>query len=274
MLELGLLAAGAFGGFLVGVLGIGGGLIYVVVLHTVFGRMGLDEFESTRFVLANAILLQGTAGVVAAWGLRRAGELRLREALLVGLPATAVTAALSLVVKSADWYRREYFLVLFLVFLAVVVARAVSGAGAGSSAEWQTRPWSVYLFTGLGTGVVSAFAGLAGGIFIIPWLSERHGLPLRQAIAIAIPAVVPSTFGNTLVYLLDSGVSLAEPHTGYVVWSVSGPMALGILLCTQLGVVVGRRAPVALLRRVFAGLLVLMAGKLLVVDVLSPAFGW
>lgn len=272
-----LFVIGAIGGFLVGMLGIGGGLVYIAVLHTVFATFALEGFEATRFILANALLVQAFAGTVAAYREHRTGLLHWREVLAVGIPAALISMPLSYLVKASNWYRREYFLAVFIVFLVYSVVRILRGSRAGAARDgaggeswsWEHRPSQTYLFTGALTGIVSAFAGLGGGIFIIPWLSTRHKLLVKQAISIAIPAVVFGAFGNALVYMLGTTRStLPVAHTGYIVWSVTLPMLAGVLIFTQLGVIVSTKVSTLMMKRLFALLLAAMALKLLFVDVL------
>ncbi|TNE46164.1 MAG: sulfite exporter TauE/SafE family protein [Deltaproteobacteria bacterium] len=272
-----LFAIGSIGGFLVGMVGIGGGLIYIAVLHSVFASFSLEGFEATRYILANALLVQAFAGIVASYQEHRSGLLHWREALLVGIPTAALSMPLSYVVKTSNWYKREYFLALFLVFLVYSILRILrtNKASGGDKKqatedwEWEQRPQSAYITTGVLTGVIAAFAGLGGGIFIIPWLSTRHKLPVKQAIAIAIPAVVLGALGNTIVYLLGQAQStVSNLQTGYVVWSISLPMIAGVLVFTQLGVRAATKVSTTLMRKIFALLLTVMALKLLIFDIL------
>lgn len=266
-----LFVAGAVGGFLVGMLGIGGGLVYIAILHSVFAAYSLDSFEATRYVLANAILVQAVAGVVASYRQHKAALLHWREVLQVGIPTAIVSMSLSYVVKSSNWYKREYFLVLFIIFLVISIYRIVSNKGNKddtSEWQWEEHPGRTYWLTGGLAGVISALAGLGGGIFIIPWLSTRHKLPVKQAVAIAIPAVVFGAFGNALVYMLDGNTTIQAFHTGYIVWSVTLPMIAGVVIFTQLGVMAATKISTGFMRKLFALLLAGMAAKLLVIDIL------
>lgn len=273
-----LFVAGAVGGFLVGLLGIGGGLIYVALLHSVFESYEAESFEVTRYVLGNALLVQAVAGVAAAWRHAQSHPLPWANAAWVAAGATLTSMGLSYAVKAADWYRREYFLILFVAFLAFSAWRILApqverqGATLGAS-EWVERPRTAYLQTGLLAGAVAGLAGLAGGAFIIPWLTNRHRMPLRQAIAITILAVIPGALANALVYM--TGVpagGVTSLQTGYIVWPVVGPMVAGVLLATPFGVLAARQLPVARLRVVFGGLLLAMMAKLIVVDLVGSVF--
>jgi uncharacterized membrane protein YfcA len=50
-----MLIVGGAGGFLAGLLGIGGGLIYVVVLSYYFNQFVLDDVEIVKYVVSNSI---------------------------------------------------------------------------------------------------------------------------------------------------------------------------------------------------------------------------
>jgi uncharacterized membrane protein YfcA len=92
-----------------------------------------------------------------------------------------------------------------------------------------------------------------------------HNVPLRQAIgtsaALGIPIAIGGTLGYIVLGLHHSGL---PAHTlGYLYLPALGMLLLGSLVTAPLGAKAAHRLPVKPLRRAFAGLLVLLAGKML-----------
>ena len=62
---IGLLALGCLGGFLAGIMGVGGGLIFIPVLDYLFRAQSLPPDEIVRYTLANSIFLVFAVGLCA-----------------------------------------------------------------------------------------------------------------------------------------------------------------------------------------------------------------
>ncbi len=107
------LALGLLAGVVAGLLGIGGGAVFVPALTVVLG-LGQLEAEAT------SLLAMVPVAVVGAWRQRAYGNLRLREGVTIGLLAVG-GAALGVVVANAVPERALE--VAFAVFLLVVAAQ-------------------------------------------------------------------------------------------------------------------------------------------------------
>ncbi len=116
------LALGLLAGVVAGLLGIGGGAVFVPALTVV---LGLSQLEAE----ATSLLAMIPVALVGAWRQRAYGNLRLGEGLLIGGLAVA-GAALGVVVANAVPERAlEVGFAVFLLVVATQLARRGLAAG-------------------------------------------------------------------------------------------------------------------------------------------------
>lgn len=117
----GLLALGLVTGVLSGLFGIGGGIVVVPVLIAVFGVSDLVA-KGTSLLVIVPTAITGTVSNV------RAGLVRVRDGLAVGLPAAAASAGGALLAGLlSPRSSAVLFGALLLVFAAQMVRRALRG---------------------------------------------------------------------------------------------------------------------------------------------------
>lgn len=85
-----LILAGLGGGFLAGFLGIGGGIIYILVLPTVLLHVGVPESELAQYVIANSIFGTTVAAFAGSISLLRTKDFYWKEVTLVGMSAVFI----------------------------------------------------------------------------------------------------------------------------------------------------------------------------------------
>ncbi len=117
------LALGLLAGIVAGLLGIGGGAVFVPALTVV---LGLGQLEAQ----ATSLLAIIPVAIVGAWRQRAYGNLRLGDGLAIGVLAVA-GAALGVAVANAVPERALEigFAVFLLVVAAQLARRALAGGG-------------------------------------------------------------------------------------------------------------------------------------------------
>jgi uncharacterized membrane protein YfcA len=81
-------------------------------------------------------------------------------------------------------------------------------------------------------GFIASLLGIGGGLFIVPWLNLVFGLPMHQAIATSLIAIIATSSGASSVYLkseysdLTLGLSLG---LATAVGAISGGFVAGYL---------------------------------------------
>ncbi|MDX6407333.1 MAG: uncharacterized protein QOE13_404 [Gaiellaceae bacterium] len=101
---------------------------------------------------------------------------------------------------------------------------------------------------GLAAGVLAGMFGVGGGILFVPTLIAL-GLNQHEAIGTSLLAIVPTVLVGTW----------RQSRYGNVHWRAAAILGLAAAASAQGGVVLAEALPATTLRRLFAGLLVLVA---------------
>jgi len=251
-----LLFAGLLSGVLAGLLGIGGGLVLVPVLAFLLPIKGIAAADALHVAVATSsatiffTALSSARAHAAHANVDWPSVQRLVPGLVIGAGGGA------LLVAGVPGWALTVLVVTFCVHTAWTLLRPRASAGTDTPV---LKPWPVYGAAGLGIGAVAAAVGIAGGSLVVPFLL-RCGMALKRAIGSSSAAGVPVALASALGYMLAAPVAGLSPWAiGLVETSAILPLAAGSVLAAPWGAALARRAPVPLLKRVFAGWLLLVA---------------
>ena len=104
---------------------------------------------------------------------------------------------------------------------------------------------------GLAAGMLAGMFGVGGGILFVPTLIVL-GLNEHEAIGTSLLAIVPTVLVGTW----------RQSRYGNVRWRAAAVVGVAAAITAQGGVVVAEALPATTLRRLFAGLLVLVAAQI------------
>ena len=257
------LLTGAVAGLLGGLLGIGGGVVIVPALILALEQDSRFPVELTTIIAVATSL-----------------------SCVVGVSLSAARAQLA--AGNVDWRivrRWGPFLVLGAMLAAPIaeqlslsVFRLTIGSFLGFVAlvmltRWQPDPGRelpALPFVGaLGTtgGVIAGLAGIGGGNVIVPTL-VYFNVPMHRATANSSTLGVPIATAGALAYLIAgmrSGISVDLPAGtwGYIYWPATAAIVGTAMIAAPLGVRLAARIDPLPLRRLFGGLLLLLAGRML-----------
>jgi hypothetical protein len=117
------------------------------------------------------------------------------------------------------------------------------------------------VLTGFAAGVVSALAGIGGGVFTVPIMYYLLKMPLKLAIGTSSAAIFITAFFAVLGYVLN-GTGHPDMPTGSVGF-LDLPrgiaLAVGTFLLARVGAYVSFKTHPFLLRKLFAFFIILVA---------------
>ncbi|MBA2124883.1 sulfite exporter TauE/SafE family protein [Hyphomicrobium methylovorum] len=254
-----LVAAGLLGGFLSGVLGIGGGGILVPVLYEVFGALGVPEDIRMHVTLGT------TLGVIAPTVLTSFSAFRARGSVdmdIVWRMGPWVFFGVLLGVVIADHADSVALRWIWVVFGSALAIKMVLGRDDWRIADTlPPRPW---LETGgFFIGAASTLMGIGGATFTVPLLT-LYGRPLLRAVATATgigPIIaLPGLVGYMIAGWGEPGL---PPYSlGYVNAGALLVAPLGVL-AAPLGVRVAHGIPKRTLELAFAAFLICVVSRFL-----------
>lgn len=242
------LLSGAVVGFVLGVVGGGGSILAVPLLTYVVGYEG-----DPHVAIGTTALAVAASALVNILHHHRAGHVRIGLGLWFGLPGVAgalLGARLGLLVDGLRLLALFALLMLFVAWRMWVRPEPASAPG-GTRARAPHRRLIIPL--GFATGALSGFFGIGGGFLIVPALVFAAGLGMKEAVGTSLVAVALFGFATAARYGVAGKLDLP----------IAGLFVAGGVLAGILGVRVAHALPKERLRRVFAGVLVLVAAYML-----------
>jgi hypothetical protein len=252
------LVTGAVAGVLAGLLGIGGGLIIVPALLIAIGSSHPPD-SVMHVAVATSLATIIFTSISSAAAHQRRGGVRWREAawLTPGIIAGTAAGAVAAAYMSTDALR-----IVFGIFECLVGAHLLRDLAPGTRPA-QSAPGTL-VFAGGVIGSLSTILGIGGGVMTVPFLIWS-GMDMRRAVATSSVCGVPIAVAGTGAMVVASlhVENLPAGSTGYVYWPAAFAIALTSMLFAPLGAHLAHTLPVRVLRRVFAGLLVVIGIRML-----------
>lgn len=254
------LMAGAVAGTLAGLFGVGGGLIIVPVLVLVFTRQGIDSSVVMHLALGTSLTTIVATAISSVVAHHRRGAV-LWPLVVKLIPGIAMGAAIG--AGLADLMSRDLLQQVFAVGALLIALRMLFVAGQPDGSSDLPGPLGL-LAAGNVIGAISALCGIGGGTLTVPYLSH-HRVAMQNAVATSAACGLPiAVFGScSYMFFGWSNPQLPAYATGFVYW----PAAIGVVAASvcfaPLGARLAHRLPASTMKRLFALLLLVVGGAML-----------
>ena len=245
---LALLGALAIG-LSLGLLGSGGSILTVPVLHYLVG-------QSEKLAIGGSLLVVGLIAAAASIPYARSRQVDWNNVLWFGLPGMAGAWAGATL---AHWVPGTVQLALFAGVMLIAAWRMLRGGMVDRVGHEPHR--AAVVAGGVGVGALSGLVGVGGGFLIVPALVLLAGMPMASAVGTSLAVIALNSFTGFASYL-----GVLERQSLALDWQVLLTVAAVGVVGSYAGNRLGRRLPQATLRRLFGGFLVLM-GIFIAVDV-------
>ena len=220
---------GFFAGYMGGLLGVGGGLVFVLIIPETARRLGIPESDMVAVTIANSLAC--TFFTTFAAGINRivADSSVRRSAGIIGVSSTVVSILVLNFIVNSGLLSPLIFDAFFLLIVAYLMLRLFL--------KWKSVKEStdivpqkndrVLWLTGVFSGIVSPLSGLGGGIVVVPVLHGILHYPIRMAQSISFGVIALSTLVSSLFNLMQKvDFPASAPHTGLLLHSVVLSIAL------------------------------------------------
>ena len=258
-----LAVAGAAGGFLAGLLGIGGGVIYIFIFTEYFNQV--DWFPAVTnpipFIIAQAVFVIAVASLAGSLKQYHQKNFYFKESLLMGLPAAIVSIVVGYILNDIH-YNETIFVSLFAALILSLLFRMLFFVN--KKTEVQDFPKSGVTTTiGGFSGAIMALTGLGGGVVITPLLNGVWKVNIKKVGSVSLGVIFISSFSLTLYNLISTGEEFASNMVGYIHFPSVLPLALTVVFAAPLGVFASKRMPSKVLRIIFISLCAVVLIRLL-----------
>ena len=262
MIEISLvllfLLLGSVAGFVAGLLGVGGGGLMVPVLATIFIHQGIPKSHVMHLALGTSmasIVMTALSSIMAHH--RRNAVLWpifhfMAPGVLLGTFAATFLVA---------WVNTTFLAMFFSVFMACVALQLLFGLKPHQTRSLLNR-W-VHSVVGLIIGGVSALVSIGGGSMTVPYLAWQN-IPMARAIGTSAAVGLPIALAGTVGFIINGhGERITTEITGFIYWPAVLIISIASFICAPLGVKLAHTLPVAILKKVFACLVLFLSLRML-----------
>ncbi len=254
------LATGMVAGVLAGLLGVGGGVIIVPLLTFAFTAQQLPAPHILHLALGTSLasIIFTSISSLRAHNLRGAVNWPVVKNITPGILTGSFLGSWVAAQLSTGFLRG--FFALFLYYVAAQLLLDIRPKPS------RQLPGNAGLF-GVGNvvGGVSTLVGIGGGSLSVPFLAWCN-LPIHHAVGTSAAIGFPLAVAGAAGYVLNGLAAPALPSgtIGFVYLPALCGIALASICTAPLGARLAHRLPVALLKKVFALLVLVMGTKMLV----------
>ena len=266
---------GIFAGLIGGMLGLGGGIIIVPVLHYIFTQQGFEPSVVMHQAVTTSLATIIATSIFATYEHHRK---RMVSWSIVNKIAPGIFLGACFGVLVADSVSSSVLRIVFGCFEILVALQIwfdlkpkymfteFFSRRTQKKVEYTKLPKKgIFVFTGVIIGLFSTILGIGGGTLTVPfflWLNFQ----MRNAVAISSACSIPIALAATIAFVFVSrdNPNIFTHSIGYLYW----PAALIIMMVTIFFAPIGARLahylPIDTLKCIFAVLLMFIGIKMLV----------
>ncbi len=254
-----LVMAGIGGGILAGLLGVGGGIIYVLVLPYALIKAGVSNELLVQFTIANSIFGVLFASLASNILNIRNHDFYPRESLWVGLPGAFFSILVLATIVSSSWYSITFFYVLLILFLLFMLISLYFQKSENQRKDLSKNKEARLGFAGIVGGSLASLTGLGGGAAVVPILTTQLHLDIKMARSISLAMIFITSLALTAFNLFTYPGEPPLPYqSGYIYFPVVIPLTMGVLIGSLIGNGLGRFFSSATIKILFSILIIVV----------------
>jgi uncharacterized protein len=251
---LGLL--GLCTGFCAGLLGIGGGMLLVPFITLLLDAEGVAPALAVKVAIATSMSTIVFTSLASVRAHHQRGAVRWD--LVRGLAPGIVLGSLLASLGAFAWVKGQTLAIFFALFVGFSATQMLLNRAPQPSRKMPATAgqWGM----GTSIGFVSGLVGAGGGFISVPLMTWCN-VAMHSAVATSAALGFPIALANSLGYVLSGHnmPGLPQATLGYIWLPALAIMASGSVLTAPWGARAAHRLPVIQLKRVFAGLLYVLA---------------
>ena len=158
-----LIITGIIGGLIAGLLGLGGGVFYILVLPTIISWYGIPDDYIPAFVVSNSIMGIAFASGISILSQRKKLSSYMKESLTMGIPAVVMSLLVTKYIVHSSWFSKEVFNILVVILMIYILIRMILERNKEIDTVDKDHEieWKKGSISGAVTGFISALSGLA-----------------------------------------------------------------------------------------------------------------
>ncbi|TAH24395.1 MAG: sulfite exporter TauE/SafE family protein [Cytophagales bacterium] len=257
-----LFLSGLIGGFAAGLIGIGGGLIYILIIPEVLMLLGIPNFEIPQYTIANSLFTIFITSIIVNYNHFK-NKIYYKELIIIGL-SSIVSSVLALkYIVNTHLYSLNTFNIITLLIILVLLINSIYKLKQADSVQTENPNSFVLLIIGLSGGLISSFSGLGGGIIIIPLLVSLLKYDIKKASVISSGVIMITSFVATIQNMTEIPAYIANTpwRVGYIVLPIVFVLLIGVIISSNFGVNLAKRFSLKSISMIYIFLLVIILSK-------------
>jgi uncharacterized membrane protein YfcA len=254
-----LIIAGFVGGFLSGLLGIGGGLVFVPVLISLSSFGIIEPINSISVVLATSLFTTVITSFASYYQHKKIQNVDKKKAVTIILGSIFAAIVIPQIIHNLN----HQILVFLLAFVQIVVAINFLFFDGKTRKIKSVKPIILSIF-GFIFGAIAIVSGSAGGIFYTPLLYIFTELDFKKSVGTSSLIVVITMAVATTQFLFLKTEFNDVFQIGYVNLRASLPLAIGAILGPKVGIHFLKKSSNRLVKIIFSLFLLIYSLKLLI----------
>ncbi|HYK76105.1 MAG TPA: sulfite exporter TauE/SafE family protein [Daejeonella sp.] len=250
-----LFLGGCLGGVLAGLLGIGGGLVFVVIFTNYLMSLKVPDAGIAQLIVANSMFAIFFAGLSGTYKHYKNGNFYPKPVLITGVMAALCSMCTMYLVHQGSWYNKNVFTAI-VIFIVSFIAYKILFLKNDAKVDLPAEQFSVrkFFFTGTVGGTLASLSGIGGGIIMVPMLTRLLHIDIKKATAISLGVItITSLVLSFYLLMVNPPVPVNLPHTyGLIVLPMALPVALGCTIFSPVGVNLAKRLSEKSIQIIFA----------------------
>jgi uncharacterized membrane protein YfcA len=256
---LGYVVLGAVAGFFAGLLGVGGGAIMVPILAMMFAAQGFPEAHLMHLALGTSMATIVFTSISSFRAHHKHGAViwSIVRAIAPGIVVGTLLAA-----QVAARVPTKPLAIFFAAFISYVAVQMILNIKPKPSRQ---LPGNLGMFgVGAVIGGISALVAIGGGSLSVPFMTWCN-VKVHQAIGTSAAIGFPIALAGTIGYMISGygAADLPSGSFGFIYLPALGATVVVSMLVAPFGAKVAHSLPVATIKKVFAGVLILLSAKML-----------
>ncbi len=253
------IVTGLLAGLLSGLLGLGGGVVVVPALLAIFSWEQFSHSNVMQIATATSLATIFITSLMTTWvqSKRKAVQWEVLKWLIPGMVVGALCGiVLGKYLPSHILKTAFAFFCLLLGAKMLIDNKKPIIKEAGPRKINKLLPFLLAVFIGMSSGLL----GIGGGVLVIPFLIW-YGLEIPQVSATSAASALPTALAGAISAMVVgwSVTGLPPGSIGFVYWPAALSIGLSSLVAAPLGVMLVHKLPVVVVKRIFGGILLLMA---------------
>lgn len=261
-----LFAVGILAGTLAGMFGVGGGVIIVPALVSVYSYIHLNSAYSVHIAIATSLFTIIFTSISSTYRHSAHGNVIKSAALIIGITSSVSVFVFSKIAvhMNGELLKSIFSVVLVAVAIKLLVEKRKDEEENDSGNEKNYNKYYC-IFIGLLAGMIAAFSGLGGGVFAVPLMHYMMKFSIKKAIGTSTLALMITSSAGVISYIINKPGDLSIGY--YTLGLIDVYSALPIIAATipfaQLGVWINKRTNNFILKKLFAVIILGVAVKML-----------